>query len=168
VCFYPGESVDRKSDSGGKKVMKEQTEQDLLTYDTVEIGTEFPPYVYPLSEDTVRGYVEATQDPHPLFQDAAYAKSKGYRTILAPPTTAAIYATRAHKQKRKLPPGGIHAKQMFRFLKPVYPGDTLTSYAKVVDKYIKKDRKYVTIEVETKNQQGETVVISRSAGIWPE
>lgn len=142
-------------------------EEDLLTYDSVEIGTEFQPYVYPLSEETVRQYVEATEDEHALFNDEGYAKSQGYRTILAPPTTAAIYATRAHKQKRKLPPGGIHAKQMFRFLKPVYPGDTLTSYAKVVDKYIKKERKYVAIEVETKNQRGETVVMSRSTGIWP-
>lgn len=142
-------------------------EEDLLTYDSVEIGTEFPSYVYPLSEETVRTYVEATEDPHPLFRDDDYARSQGYLKKLAPPTTAAIYATRAHKQKRKLPPGGIHAKQMFRFLRPVYPGDTLTSSAKVVDKYIKKERKYVVIEVETKNQRGETVVISRSTGIWP-
>ncbi len=143
------------------------TEEDLLTYDTVDVGTEFPPYVYSLNEETVKRYVEAIQDPHPLFHDEDHAKREGYKGTLAPPTTAAIYATRAHKQKKKLPPGGIHAKQMFRFIKPVYPGDTLTSYAKVVDKYIKRERKYVVIEVQTKNQQGETVVISRSTGIWP-
>jgi acyl dehydratase len=142
-------------------------EGELLTYDSVEIGTEFPVYVYKLTEETVRRYCEAIEDPHPLFNDEEYAKKEGYKTVVAPPTIAAIYALRAHKQKRKLPPGGIHAKQKFCFLRPVYPGDVLYCRAKVVDKYIKKDRKYVVIEVETKNQSGETVVISTSTGIWP-
>lgn len=142
-------------------------EGDLLTYDSVEVGTEFPPYVYRLSEETVKDYVRAIQDRHPLFNDPDYAQRLGYRGVVAPPTTAAIYATRAHKQSRKLPPGGIHAKQMFRFLRPVYPGDTLISTARVVDKYIKKEKRYVVIEVETRNQDGDKVVVSRSTGIWP-
>jgi len=129
-------------------------EEELLTYDSVEVGTTFPP-------------LRAIQDEHPLFNDRDYAKGLGYKDVVAPPTTAAIYATRAHKQKRKLPPGGIHAKQMFHFLRPVYPGDTLISTAKVADKYVKKEKKYVVIEVVTKNQDGETVVVSRSTGIWP-
>jgi acyl dehydratase len=144
------------------------SDQELLTYDSVEVGTEFAPYIYHLKGERVRQYIEATQDSQPIFKDLNYAKEMGYRDIPAPPTTAAIYATRAHKQKKKLPPGGIHAKQMFRFLKPVYPDDTLTSYAKVADKYIKKGRKYVVIEVTTKNQWDETVVTSKSTGIWPE
>jgi 3-hydroxybutyryl-CoA dehydratase len=142
-------------------------DKELLIYDSVEIGTEFPPYEYRITDVTVKRYAEAVQDHQPLFSDAAYAIREGYQGIVAPPTTAAIYATRAHKQEKKLPPGGIHAKQMFRFLKPAYPGDLLISKAKVVDKYIKKERKYVVIEVETKNQRGEIVVISRSTGIWP-
>ena len=143
------------------------SQQELLTYDSVDVGTEFAPYIYHLEEERVKQYIEATQDSHPIFNDVVYAKKMGYRGIPAPPTTAAIYATRAHKQKRKLPPGGIHAKQMFRFLKPVYPDDTLSSYAKVVEKYIKKGRKHVVIEVTTNNHLGETVVVSRSTGIWP-
>ena len=140
-----------------------------LVYDEIEIGREFDPPEVILSEEAVRKYLQAVEDNSAIYRDKDAAEDEGVGWPVAPPTTAAIFSrTSVLLQKEgKLPPGAIHARQEFQFVSPTRPGDTLTTKAKVVEKFIRKDRKWMVIESTTKNQRGETVVIGRLTGIWP-
>jgi len=66
-----------------------------------------------------------------------------------------------------MPGGGILAKQEFQFFCPVFIGDQLVCRARVVDRFLKKDRKYVVIEINTFNQDEQQVSHVRIEAIWP-
>jgi 3-hydroxybutyryl-CoA dehydratase len=52
--------------------------------------------------------------------------------------------------------GSIYLSQSFKFVAPVFPGDTVTAKATV--KSIKEGRPIVTLETVCTNQRGETVI----------
>ena len=144
---------------------------ELLKYDDVEIGTKTPPYEYHLTEETARGYAEAVEDDNPLYRDENAAKEAGFDGIIAPPSTVGIYSLMsnflgAYTPKLRPPPGSVHARQVYEFFKPVKPGEKITSYAKFIDKYERKGRKYIVIETIHKNEKGEIVVRGECVGIW--
>ena len=132
---------------------------DWRAYDEFGVGDRFPetPYRYVVSS-------EAANDLRALTAkaggDAASAESD-----LAPPMLAAIYIRGAQNALRG-PPGGIHAKQKFHFLKAIRVGDTLETTLTVKDKYEKKGRRYVVAETRTINQHGEEVTLGEIVSIW--
>ena len=140
-----------------------------LVYDEIEVGREFDPPTLDLTPEAVQKYLQAVEDDTPFYKDQKAAEEAGLGWPVAPPTTAAIFSrTSVLLQKEgKMPPGSIHARQEFQFVAPFRPGDTLTTKAKVVEKFVRKDRKWMVIESTTKNQRGETVVIGKMTGIWP-
>jgi len=137
-----------------------------LLYDEIEVGLELPSFTYELTKDTIIKYAKAVEDENPLYISEEEAKKSEYGSLIGPPTIAAIYSLQSVLDAR---PGGsgIHAKQEYKFIKPAKPGDNLITTTKVVDKYIKKDRKLLVFETTTKNQNGEEIVIGRSSCIWP-
>lgn len=141
-------------------------QEKTIYYDDLDVGHEFKPCEYTMTEETIRKYAEAIADQNPLYNDQEAAKKSPYGNIIAPPTSAAIYSISAYKTEGKTPPGGIHARQKFEFVKPVFPGDRLKVTARVKDKFIKKERKYVILDVTTANQKGEVVVRSEMTAIW--
>lgn len=52
--------------------------------------------------------------------------------------------------------GSIYLSQSFKFVAPVFPGDTVTAKATV--KAVRDDKPIVTLETVCTNQRGETVV----------
>ena len=109
-------------------------------------------------------YAEAVDNDNLLYRDENKAKRDGYEGIISSPTMAAVYTLQ--EILKVVPPGGIHAKQEFRFIKPAKEGDRLTTKSNVIDKYIKKDRKWVIFETITKNQKNEEIVIGKVSAIW--
>lgn len=140
-----------------------------LVYDEIDIGRDFDPPVLNLTEEAVGKYLQAVDDDTPIYHDQKAAEAAGVGWPVAPPTTAAIFSrTSVLLQKAgKMPPGSIHARQEFQFVNPFRPGDVLTTKAKVAEKFVRKDRKWMVIESTTTNQNGEVVVIGRMTGIWP-
>jgi acyl dehydratase len=67
---------------------------------------------------------------------------------------------------RRNPPGGIHAKQAIRFHRPILVGETLGLHARVVDKYVRKERPYVVSEFEAWGNDGSLVASGRITSIW--
>lgn len=139
----------------------------LLLFDELEVGREFQPSVYALTEETIQKYAAAVEDMNSLYQDKETAQKSSFKGLIGHPTTAAIYTLSAIMTEGDMPPGGIHAKQYFEFVSPPRPGDTLTTQAKVVEKYIKRERNYVVFETTTVNQKGEKVVGGKMTAIWP-
>ncbi|MDP2726118.1 MAG: MaoC family dehydratase N-terminal domain-containing protein [Dehalococcoidia bacterium] len=140
-----------------------------LVYDEIEVGQEFDPPPLNLTQEAAQKYVQAVEDSSPIYRDQQAAEEAGVGWPVAPPTTAAIFGRPSAilKNAGKMPPGSIHARQEFHFVSPFRPGDTLITKAKVVEKFVRKERKWMVIESTTVNQKGETVLIGRVTGIWP-
>ena len=139
-----------------------------LTFDDLIVGREFPPVEYELGQNQVLEYVTAVGDLHPLYTDEEFARGSKYGSLISPPTIAAVFTTlRVVLKEAKIPPGAIHTKQYFKFIKPVRPGDKLDITVTLKDKYIRRGNKYVVIESMVRNQHAEEVVLARITGIWP-
>ncbi|MGB8506853.1 MAG: MaoC family dehydratase [Pyrinomonadaceae bacterium] len=52
--------------------------------------------------------------------------------------------------------GAVYLSQTFRFVAPVYPGDTITARVKVLK--IREDKNILTLETVCEKESGETVV----------
>ncbi len=142
-----------------------------LTFDEMEIGMEFPPTTYTLTEGTVAKYIEAMEDRNPLYLDEEEAKRAGFEGVIAPATTACLYTKPTNilsglKPRKRPASGSIHAAQRYEFLGVVKPGEVITSKSKVVDKYVKKERNYVVIETHCFNKKGEKVAVGEITTIW--
>ena len=142
--------------------------KQLLVYDELQVGQKFKPTTYALTKETIEKYAEAVEDRNPLYLDETPAKNSSFKGLISHPTTAAIYSLSAIMTEGEMPPGGIHAKQSFEFHTPARPADALTTTATVVDKYIKREKKYVVFETTTVNQKGEKIVTGKMTAIWPQ
>lgn len=141
-------------------------EKKNLFFDDLEIGHEFIPYEFTMTEETIRKYIVAIKDNNPLYSNKEAGEKSPYGGIIAPPTSAAIYCLPAYKTEGVTPPGCVHARQKFEFVKPVLPGDQLKVIARVKDKFIRKERKFVIFDEITANQKGEVVARSEIMIIW--
>lgn len=135
---------------------------DYVKYSSLAEGEEFlnPAPSFLVSKQLVEKYLQSTQDSTEELQQA----TEGGKW-LAPPMLAAVYIIDALRT-RVGPPGGIHAKQQFKFHRPAYIGETLFTSAKVLKLYEKKGRHYVEMTTETKNEQGELITTGMITRIW--
>jgi hypothetical protein len=129
---------------------------EYLLYDDMYVGMEFADATYELKPDQVKKYIEAVEDK--IDPDVS----------AAPPTIAALFTTiRVALKDHKMPPGAIHAKQYYKFIRPVKPGEKLKIKVKIVDKYMKKERKYAVIESRVFGEAGDHLLTGMMSGIWP-
>ena len=141
-----------------------------LTYDDVEVGQELPPMTYELTPERVHWYLEEAEETNPVYSDPELARRSGLGGPVAPPMIACIYAPPLDILAglgRQLPAHTVHAISEYTFVRPARPGDVITSRAKIGDKYLKKDRKYVTVEINSFNQNGELIMVNIHTSVWP-
>lgn len=135
--------------------------QEEQNFDTLEVGKEYPPFSYQLDEGSITKYIEAVEDN----EICAIAGKLGKK--VAPPTIASVYFLQAfYWAFPNRPKGNVHAKQRLCFCRPIQAGDVLKTYLKIADKYEKKGRKYVLIDILSKNQLDETVLAGLMTLIW--
>lgn len=142
-------------------------ENQVLYFDDIRVGMEFPPLVTQLTREDILNYAEAVEDNNPLFVDESYAAKSKFGGLINHPTTAAILTIKAQKTGPSKPPGIIHAKQHYKFHSPTRPGEELITRTKVIDKYEKRNKKYVIIQCLTVNSLNDLKVESISTLIWP-
>src|SRR5687767_11752136 len=117
-------------------------------YDDLKVGDSFPeqPARFAVTRDVALGFRRLT----------AASRIDGRAVpgdiVTVPPMLAAVYI-RGAQNALKGPPGGIHAKQRFQFVKQIHFGDELETTLTIKDKYEKKGRRYVVSETLTKNQK---------------
>jgi hypothetical protein len=134
-------------------------------FDDVEVGDVYPPQplAVALTAALVDGFLAATGDETDLY-GAGLASSEA-QPRRAPSMIASVYlidllATRGS------PPGGIHAKQSVRFHRPLAVGETLSLQARVVDKYVRKEKPYVVSDFEARGEDGALAATGRVTSIW--
>jgi hypothetical protein len=134
--------------------------EPYLRYDEVEIGAVYPPepLVFEISDTMVDEFLAATGSESDLYDAREGARR-------APSMIASVYLINLLNARRS-PPGGIHAKQAIRFHRPVAVGDVLALQARVVDKYVRKERPYIVSEFEARGSDGALAASGRITSIW--
>jgi hypothetical protein len=135
---------------------------DYVKYSSMSEGDAFlnPPPSFQVSQDVVDKYIKSTND---LTKQLKVKDNEG--DSIAPPMLAAVYVIDALRT-RVGPPGGIHAKQTFKFHRPAKIGETLFTSATVLRLYQKKERNYVEMTTETLNQHGDLITTGLITRIW--
>ena len=115
-----------------------------VSYEELKPGRVFPSTTFEVTAQVVMAYRVATGSL-PESKDIA----------AAPPMLAALYSSpRRALGDAALPPGCIHARQRFGFLRPVRIGDVLETTCAVHDRYTKRGRRYVAFETVTTGPSG--------------
>ena len=135
---------------------------DYVKYSSMSEGDAFldPPPSFQVSQEVVDKYIKSTND---LTKQLNVKDNEGDN--IAPPMLAAVYVIDALRT-RVGPPGGIHAKQTFKFHRPAKIGETLYTSATVLRLYQKKERNYVEMTTETLNQHGDLITSGLITRIW--
>lgn len=108
-----------------------------------------------ISDTDIATFAEITGDSNPLHVDDAFAAHSRFgrrvaHGLLSAGLISAVLGT-------KLPgPGAIYLQQTFRFVRPVYPGDTLTATVEVTA--YRDDRRMVTLRTTCADQRGDIVL----------
>lgn len=127
-----------------------------------------------ISASDVRRYAEATGDHNPLWMDAEFARSVGYKGRRVPPILILQVYRRTPEWEMgenpewtglKLPENYTNTRNAgheVEWLAPVYVGDSLTVQYRVVDVYARQGRTaaviYIKEACEIRNQDGDLVV----------
>ncbi len=128
-----------------------------MKFAEVQVGVPYPEKIFKVKEEAVRAYLTAVEDDSPLYLDEQ----------LVPPAYAAVFTRWEALTGEQLEDGTVHVKQVFRYLKPVHWGDTLTLRGQVKEKMEKRGLKFVAQKVEAFNCAGELAVESEITIILP-
>lgn len=112
-------------------------------------------YTKTITDEDVRLYAQVSGDHNPLHLDDAFAAATPFgRRVAHGMLSASLFSTILGTM---LPgEGSIYLSQELKFVKPVYPGDTVTATATVSHLYPEKNR--VVLDTVAVNQHGEVVV----------
>ncbi len=108
-----------------------------------------------IGEAEIALFAAVSGDNYPVHVDEEYAKTTRFgRRIAHGFLTASLISTTNGLLLQK--PGGISVAQTLRFLRPVYPGDTITACTEVIEIDAKKRR--LRCRTTCTNQHGVLVV----------
>ena len=153
------------------------TEESIITDEMRQaINIEGEASVYEIEKEPIRRWAEAIGDTNPLYHDEAYAKSRGFRSLVAPPGFMGQYAFAVKRGKPAPMPQPkrrfttrLNGGSEYEFFKPIQAGDVITSTSKVVDLFERKGRlgpmMFTVRETTYKNQDGEIVLKTRGTDI---
>jgi len=133
------------------------------------IGKEYPVHVYEIGREKMKEYALAINNENPYYFDKDFGAKTTYGDNIAPPNFAAVYnlagcADMFFDQELKLNFGMlVHGEQDFEFIKPVKPGDVITTAGKITDIVEKGNNDVIRFEARSVNQDGELMTIGRAA-----
>ncbi len=138
-----------------------------LLYDKISTGMIFPEIEFEISEERLRKYTDAIDDFDTISFNTEQEQQNGYSRKTAPPTIGALFILKIYDTLGGQPDGSIHAKQQFKFLGPIYVGESIRTSGKVVGKHTKRDKQYVEVETRSLNSSDELILVGKSTFIWP-
>lgn len=132
------------------------------------IGKEYPITEYEIGREKMKEYASAINNDSPYYFDKEFGKKSEYGDNIAPPNFAAVYALLGcanlfFDPEIKLNFAMlVHGEQEFEWIKPVKPGDVITTTGKIVDIAEKGNNDVVSYEARSVNQDGDLVTIGRA------
>jgi acyl dehydratase len=148
-------------------VSESETVLPELLYKDLEPGREFPPMEFRITEELVARYREAIGESSPLYESDAAARDVGLEGRLAPVGLWGVWGRAAYLQDHQMPGGGVLAGEDVVYVRPARVGDVLAVQARVVERYVKNERRRVLFETTAHDQSGALCGVVRIAAIWP-
>jgi 3-hydroxybutyryl-CoA dehydratase len=109
-----------------------------------------------VTEEDIVAFARATGDEQPLHLDDSYAAKSRFKKRVAHGMLSAGMISAALGTKLAPQATVIYLSQSLRFLRPVFPGDTVTATIEVIA--VDPERSFVTCATECVNQDGTTVL----------
>lgn len=116
-----------------------------LEYETVKAGDLLGSYDYVLTQDQLDRYREAVEDPHAQF-----------------PTIAIKHDSTALSLAFSTSGGGVNARGEAEFFNPPVLGKKIFVTGRIVDKYIRREKPYLVIGAEAKDEDGRLIERTRT------
>jgi 3-hydroxybutyryl-CoA dehydratase len=117
--------------------------------DTASFGKQF-------SQEDVADFARVSGDNQPLHLDAAYAATTRFGKPIAHGMLSAGLISAALGTQLAPNATVVYLSQTLRFMRPVYPGDTITAQLEVTA--IDMEKNFVTCRTDCVNQEGKTVL----------
>ena len=109
-----------------------------------------------ISEEDVATFARISGDEQPLHLDNAYAAKTRFKRRVAHGMLSAGLISAALGTKLAPNATAIYLSQSLRFLRPVFPGDTIAAHIEVTA--VDPEKRFVTCLTECVNQDGQSVL----------
>ena len=139
-----------------------------------QIGVESEPWTVEVDKTAIRMFARSVQYDDPLFYDEEFAKSRGYRTIVAPPhyLGTPIYnpnaPARGTRQLNIPYRRNLNGGSDIEYFDTIQAGDVLTASSKLTDLEETSGRLGPMLIVRSETiyrRDGKVVAVSRGTGI---
>ena len=133
-------------------------EKKQRSWNELEVGEVYSTEPFEVSLERIQLYAAGTEDYNPLYYDEEAAKNSQFGGLIAPPTIVVpiVFAALPPDHWIKIP-GAINPGQKLEFGVPVRPGDTFYCNICLVDKLLKRGKKFAIAEFLITNQKQELV-----------
>ncbi len=119
-----------------------------LNYQNIEVGEELGKKEVLITDEMIQACANAIESKHPwYFEDSPF----GGR--IAPPTIFDNDTLRMLDESYDRF-GSIHSRQVWEFKNPARSGKKVTLSVRIIDRYVKRDRGYVTMELVAVDEDG--------------
>jgi acyl dehydratase len=132
-----------------------------LTYDGIEVGSEFGPWQYPLKERIAR-HLEAVENNFSWHREKS-----PWGPPVAPPSILTIATRRFLDSLGTLPPGTVHAEHELESISALRLDRRLIGYGRFIGKYARNGRHYVVFEARYRTETGLIMGHSRARMVLP-
>jgi acyl dehydratase len=131
-----------------------------LYFEGIRVGDELPALAKaPIDRVQLSRYAGASGDFNPVHVDEIYAKSVGMPSVYAPGMLVMGMLGQLISDWAR---GGQLRRYHVRFIKMVWPGDTVVCKGRVSDRHGEGGRYFVDVELWAENQRGELVMKGNS------
>ncbi|SPD73600.1 MaoC-like protein [uncultured Desulfobacterium sp.] len=130
---------------------------DRLDIETITVGQELSPINKYMTQEKINTYISAAEDYNPIHTDPEYAKNTAFKSTIAPGYQFIAYLSELMARdfgEKWITAGGME----LRLIRPVFPKDTLSVGAKVVEKRKEGGNTFIKCDVWIKNQVGNDIV----------
>jgi len=135
------------------------------SWEIARVGDTSPPFTYEATEANIADYCQAIRNDNPLYLDPAAAQAGPFGGIVAPPgyafkcsplrrnevMHARGYASPEEKSEYQTP----YAKAELFPVRPIRPGDVITSVVTLEEKYERRGNTFITWRVRAQDANGE-------------
>jgi acyl dehydratase len=131
-----------------------------LYFEAIRVGDELPALAKaPVDRVQLSRYAGASGDYNPVHVDEVYAKSVGMPSVYAPGMLIMGMLGQLISDWAR---GGQLRRYNVRFIKMVWPGDTVVCKGRVSDRHGSGGRYFVEIDLWAENQRGELLMKGQS------
>ena len=109
-----------------------------------------------VSDEDIAAFARVTGDEQPLHLDDAFAATTRFKKRIAHGMLSAGYISAALGTQLAPNATVVYLSQSLRFMRPVYPGDTISAKLEVTS--VDPEKRFVTCTTECVNQDGQTVL----------